>query len=763
MVLRGKIRGLILRVQKGHGCTLVWWQKVQRRWCLVLFPPVVYSLPQTVVSGGGMVAIGCFKGTSRACLAFRVFLYAYEYNAVQAGNAIPNAAGEFKLRQAAGQSSDGFVTFADFESCIFLDLWGHAGVTDLASALAFVSDILERIEVGTTIVLWVSDDMWMSFRVTSEALVSGILQFGIEHIETVGSGDITGSTVYFGLNPQGRSGKSSQAFYAVISSRPSLPNPNSFRIISDSTANTDDTHLPTFRYSQVNVFTGSLEVRDVQMSRSFEDVPQLSRLVKAERTYDDTTMRWSDYTRPVFVTPGEVSAGARYDKPILEVVPGVSSARCVWSGDSRETDSALQYKLTSEPDTAWVTTAATDSPYDISGLTGGTSYDFRVQYSSSNGVEASEFSDVVSATPRALAVPVAPVMNDLMQVGSEILASCQPVAGAVEFEFQWDNDQFFGADADESGFLDTPSYSITAFSGTSDTLQTRQYYVRARAKNSSGTGAWSSFKEIDYTDVLRPPDPTAFVASQITNNSFRMGWTPPSDLTNVNGYRLLLIIPSPNSSANYYDVPGQDASYKVFTERGFGRPILPDTTYTLWIQSYNEVDGARIYSNVVTGMVTTAAATANVPGTVAGVTAMTGTGAGEVDMDWTDDADATGFKVRYVCVSPFDVGEIDVGKVTSYTLPVGAGALCLVGVLAYNANGDGPLENSDTVTVYAGATPIVVPGAVSGFTGQTGLAGQATFRWNRREGGTGYKIRYGLTNIANPGTVVDVGDVTNIS
>ena len=60
-----------------------------------------------------------------------------------------------------------------------------------------------------------------------------------------------------------------------------------------------------------------LRVRDVQMSRSFEDVPQLSRLVKAERTYDDTTMRWSDYTRPVFVTPGEVSAGARYDKPIL--------------------------------------------------------------------------------------------------------------------------------------------------------------------------------------------------------------------------------------------------------------------------------------------------------------------------------------------------------------------------------------------------------------------------------------------------------------
>ena len=265
---------------------------------------------------------------------------------------------------------------------------------------------------------------------------------------------------------------------------------------------------------------------------------------------------------------------------------------------ARETDSALQFKLTSETaDTAWVTTAATDSPYDISWPNGwDESYDFRVQYSSRRMVfDASEFSDVVSATPRALAVPVAPVMNDLMQVGSEILASCQPVAGAVEFEFQWDNDQFFGADADESGFLDTPSYSITAFSGTSDTLQTRQYYVRARAKNSSGTGAWSSHKEIDYTDVLRPPDPTAFVASQITNNSFRMGWTPPGDLTNVDGYRLLLISPSPNSSANYYDVPGQDASYKVFTERGSGRPILPDTTYTLWLQSYNEVDGARIY------------------------------------------------------------------------------------------------------------------------------------------------------------------------
>ena len=54
----------------------------------------------------------------------------------------------------------------------------------------------------------------------------------------------------------------------------------------------------------------------------------------------------------------------------------------------------------------------------------------------------------------------------------------------------------------------------------------------------------------------------------------------------------------------------------------------------------------------------------------------------------------------------------------------------------------------------------VVPGAVSGFTGQTGLAGQATFRWNRREGATGYRIRYGLNNNPNPGTVVDVGNVT---
>ena len=101
-------------------------------------------------------------------------------------------------------------------------------------------------------------------------------------------------------------------------------------------------------------------------------------------------------------------------------------------------------------------------------------------------------------------------------------------------------------------------------------------------------------------------------------------------------------------------------------------------------------------SNVVTGIGDHFCGNGKCSGcTVTGVTAMTGTGAGEVDMAWTDDADATGFTVHYVCVSPYDTGEIDVGKVASYTLQVGTGALCLVAVQAYNANGDGGFLQSE--------------------------------------------------------------------
>ena len=332
------------------------------------------------------------------------------------------------------------------------------------------------------------------------------------------------------------------------------------------------------------------------------------------------------------------------------------------------------------------------------------------------------------------------------------------MSGAIQYEFQLDNDLFFGADADLSSLLSQPSFSFAEFGGAR--FGSRQYYVRARAKNSAGLSGWSVHKVIDFHDVLRPPTPSSFVTSMISNDSFRAGWTAPADTTNVRGYRILLISPSPNSYATYSFVFSAGTTFKIFSDSS-SASILPDTTYTLWLQAWNTLDdGTDIYSDIIKTTVTTSAAAANVPALVQGVTAATGSGVGEIDVAWTDSADATGYKLFYVCVSPFDTGVIDVGKVASYTLNAGASALCLVGVRAYNANGDGDFSDPNMATAFAGSAPVVVPGQVTGLFGTTGLAGALNLFWEREEGATGFKIRYGTTNDPTPATVVDVGNVT---
>ena len=103
------------------------------------------------------------------------------------------------------------------------------------------------------------------------------------------------------------------------------------------------------------------------------------------------------------------------------------------------------------------------------------------------------------------------------------------------------------------------------------------------------------------------------------------------------------------------------------------------------------------------------------------MTAVTGDASGEIDVSWTGDAAATGFKIR-VMRAGGSVQVIDAGDVTAYTLTglIPGQAYC-IWVVAYNANGDGPYP----ITMQANAMAFMVDvpadvGTVAGFIARPG-------------------------------------------
>jgi hypothetical protein len=178
-----------------------------------------------------------------------------------------------------------------------------------------------------------------------------------------------------------------------------------------------------------------------------------------------------------------------------------------WADTTSATSYEIQY-ATNSAFTGATTKSPTASTYAITGLTAGTVYYVRVR--AKNGTGAGGWSSTVSGitlpgTPTGLALSAF--------TASGMTANWADTPGASSYEIQYGTSSSFSG---ATGKTVTPStYAITGLTGGT------RYYVRVRAKNASGVGAYTA----GVNSITLPAAPTSLALSAITPTGMTATWS----------------------------------------------------------------------------------------------------------------------------------------------------------------------------------------------------------------------------------------------
>ncbi len=253
-----------------------------------------------------------------------------------------------------------------------------------------------------------------------------------------------------------------------------------------------------------------------------------------------------------------------------------TSFRVTWTapaaGSSAITGYGIQYKLSSEADSAYAdakpTKRGTVTGYNLvdrsgQSITAGTSYDVRVRAKNAEGWGAwSDAATAVTASPdpsdTTPGQPDAPEISNIKQTSFRITWTA-PAAGSsaitgygIQYKLSSEADSAY-ADAKPTKRGTVTGYNLVDRSGQSITAGT-SYDVRVRAKNAEGWGAWSDAA----TAVTASPDPSdttpgqpdAPEISNIKQTSFRITWTAPAAGSSaITGYGIQYKLSSEADSA----------------------------------------------------------------------------------------------------------------------------------------------------------------------------------------------------------------------
>jgi titin len=224
-----------------------------------------------------------------------------------------------------------------------------------------------------------------------------------------------------------------------------------------------------------------------------------------------------------FVTPGTATVpGVPTD---LQATPGDGQVGLTWTapadGGATITSYTVGYKPTA--DSSWSTTTSASASKTVTGLTNGTSYDFKVL--AHNSVGDGAYSGVVSATPVAAAT-VPGVPTDLQATpgdGQVGLTWTAPGDGGAAIDQYTVAYQVSGSGSWSTTTSASASKTVTGLTnGTS-------YDFKVLAHNSVGDGAYSGV--VSATPVAAATVPGVPTDLQATAGDGQVGltWTAPAD------------------------------------------------------------------------------------------------------------------------------------------------------------------------------------------------------------------------------------------
>lgn len=380
--------------------------------------------------------------------------------------------------------------------------------------------------------------------------------------------------------------------------------------------------------------------------------------------------------------------------------------------------------------------------YSVTGLTGGTTYYYRVRAYNASGSGNSSSVQTVLTVPSS---PVATSATSRTQTG--FVANWNASLSATKYYLDVSTDPAFGAGNFVEGFQNKDVANVLSFSLSGLNVNS-SYYYRIRALNASGT----SGNSVVITAIGIP---TATTASLLTLNSFTSNWNIISGATNYK-----LDVSTDSTFATYLagwqdvNVAGASTNTKIVNTG-----LSPNTTYYYRVRS---TDGSYTSSNSnriavktsPSAPVASAATTITQSGFIANWAASAGGAAGyKIDVSTDINFSAGTFVQGY---ENKDVSNVLLDTVNTNILP---GTNYYYRVKGYNSGSTG--LNSNTITLL---TKMQVPNTASATNvTQTSF----TANWIASTGATKYFLDVAADNAFTsilPGyNNLDIGNVITYS
>ncbi|KAF0142681.1 MAG: fibronectin type III domain-containing protein [Stygiobacter sp.] len=383
--------------------------------------------------------------------------------------------------------------------------------------------------------------------------------------------------------------------------------------------------------------------------------------------------------------------------------------------------------------------------YSVVGLTGGTTYYYRIRSYNSSGESAN------SGTITILTIPVPPnatAASSLAQ--TSFVAEWGTVTSATGYRLDVSTSATFAAGNFVTGYEDIDVGNVLSYTVNTNLSAGITYYYRVRAYNATGTSGNSNAINL----ITIPPNPVSIAATNFSTSSFDANWNASTGATK---YYVDVSTDAAFAAGTFVTGfenldAGNVITYTINTNLSAG------TTYYYRVRAAN-VSGTSGNSAVITAMTLSTApvATAASPITQTSFSANwnVSVGAEKYYLDVATDNTFSSYVAGYQ--------NKDVGAVTTYSVNtnLSAGTTYYYRARAFNVSGNS--SNSNVISlVTVPPNPISAAG-----TNVTGTSFDAN--WNAAASATGYSLDVSTDNAFGAGAFLagfenkDVGNVVTFS
>ncbi|WP_421918755.1 fibronectin type III domain-containing protein [Marinifilum sp.] len=279
---------------------------------------------------------------------------------------------------------------------------------------------------------------------------------------------------------------------------------NSMTISWDATENTDDYDL------QVRPQGGSwTTINQIETSYAYNSLT--AETIYEFRIRANNEIGSSDYSAINSATTLEAPTAPETPVNLAASAITYNSMTISWDASANTEDYDLQVRTQAG---AWTTINQSETSYNYTGLSGETTYEFRVR--ANNTIGSSAYSTIVSATTLdAPTVPVTPqnVLASNITYNSFTI-HWDPITNANNYDVEI---RMTGGSRNSFNTTDN-SYNYTTAEASTG------YEYRVRGNNEVGAGEFSSIGNLTTQAIPVPDIPTGIIASDITSSSFTLSW-----------------------------------------------------------------------------------------------------------------------------------------------------------------------------------------------------------------------------------------------